>query len=387
VTRVAVQRLRGGEFDAPSRAPLELHRRLLGYEPTPLRDASRLAARLRVARVWVKDESSRLGLPSFKILGASWATYRALEQQLGGLGPWESVPDLRARLATRGPLGLVAATDGNHGRAVARMAHLLGLESRIFVPSGTATARIEDIRKEGARCDVVAGTYDDAVARAAEEASERCLVISDTSWPGYEDVPRWVIEGYATIFWEIDDELARRAQPPPTLVVVQIGVGALAAAAARHYRRADGDVAADMVGVEPVRAACVLASVEAGAITTIPGPHDSIMSGLNCGTPSLVAWPIVSRAYDLYMAIEDERARAGMRALAEEGIVAGETGAAGIGALLELAHSGAAPVALDGSTRVLVLNTEGATDPEAYEHIVGRPPNCILNAVTHAQRG
>jgi diaminopropionate ammonia-lyase len=375
VTDLVVSRARDFVSESPTRAPLELHRKLPGYGPTPLRDAPGVAARLGVARVWVKDESSRLGLPSFKILGASWATYRALEQHVGGIEEWRSVDELRVRLATKGPLALAAATDGNHGRAVARMARLLGLEARIFVPAGTAAARIEAIRGEGASCDVVAGTYDDAVARSAEEASESCLVISDTSWPGYEVVPRWVIEGYSTIFWEIEGQLARRPGGHPNVVVIQMGVGALAAAAARHYRRAELDPRPTMVGVEPVRAACVLASVEAGDRTTIPGPHDSIMAGLNCGTPSFVAWPDVSRAYDVYVAIEDDRAREGMRALAGEGIVAGETGGAGVGGLLELHERGDHPVALREATTVLVLCTEGATDPGAYERIVGRPPH------------
>ena len=335
--------------------------------------ADRLAAELGVGRLWVKDESSRLGLPSFKILGASWGVYRAVETRFGAFLPWAEIADLAAQLRPRLPLALAAATDGNHGRAVARMARLLGLEARIFVPEGTARARIEAITAEGAGCEVVAGTYDDAVARSAQEESERCLVISDTSWPGYTDVPGWVIEGYSTIFWEVDDALAEGGRPAPDVVVVQVGVGALAAAAARHYRRGPA-----MVAVEPTQAACVLASVQAGALVTIPGPHDSIMAGLNCGTPSVVAWPDVSAGYDLYLAIPDERARQGMRALAREGIVAGETGAAGVGALFELledeARDARAHLGLGPTANVLVVCTEGATDPAGYEAIVGAAP-------------
>jgi diaminopropionate ammonia-lyase len=365
-------------FEAPTRSPLELHRRLPSYEPSPLRSAGSLARRLGVSTVWVKDESLRLGLPSFKILGASWGIYRALEARFGPFDSWQAVDDLASQLARRAPLGLAAATDGNHGRAVARMARLLGLQARIFVPKGTARARMEAIRSEGAHCDVVDGSYDDAVARSAEEEGERCLVISDTSWPGYEDVPGWVIEGYSTIFWEISDELARRREPEPDAVVVPVGVGALGAAAARHYRQR-GATRPALVAVEPIGAACVLASVEAGGRVTIPGPHDSIMAGLNCGTPSIVAWPDVSRAYDLYIAIEDDTARDAMRALAQEGMVAGETGAAGVGALLEIierpeADETRSHLGVSRDSRILVLCTEGATDPQAYEEIVGRPP-------------
>src|ERR671918_877626 len=216
---------------APDRAPLDYHRRLPGYEASPLRDAPSLAAELDLGRVWVKDESSRLGLPSFKILGASWGVYRALEENIGGFEEWSRLDELAAQLAPHRPLTLAAAPDGNHGRAVARMAQLLGLEARIFVPAGTAPARIEGIESEGASCEVVDGSYDDAVARSAEEASSNCLVISDTSWPGYEAVPMWVIDGYSTVFFEISDELAERDEIGPDLVVVQMGVGALGAAA------------------------------------------------------------------------------------------------------------------------------------------------------------
>jgi diaminopropionate ammonia-lyase len=360
---------------APERAALEYHRRLPGYERSPLLEAPPLAAELGLGRLWVKDESSRLGLPSFKILGASWGVYRALDEHTGGLGDWASVDELAAALEPHRPLTLAAATDGNHGRAVARMAKLLGLSARIFVPAGTTAARIEGIESEGATCEVVDGTYDEAVERSAREAGERCLVISDTSWPGYEDVPRWVIEGYSTIFWEIEDQLSERAEDGPDLVVIQIGVGALAAASVRHFRR-EGARALRMVGVEPDRSACVLASMEAGRLVSIPGPHDSIMVGLNCGRPSEVAWPLVSHGFDAYVAVADERAREGMRALAGVDVVSGETGAAGVACLLELIDDPDARgrLGIDENTTALVLSTEGATDPAAYEAIVGARP-------------
>lgn len=360
---------------APDRAPLEFHHKLPGYKPSPLVEATGLASRLGLDAVYVKDESMRLGLPSFKILGASWGVLRALEHHLGGVPGWNSIGELARALEARQPLALAAATDGNHGRAVARMAALLGLEARIFVPQGTARSRIAGIESEGASCEVVDGGYDDAVARSAREAGEGCLVISDTSWPGYTDVPRWVIEGYSTIFWEIDDELARRGAEGPDVVLIQLGVGALGAAAVRHLRRPEIHPGPALIGVEPLRAACVLASLEAGRVVTIPGPQDSIMAGLNCGTPSTVAWPLVSGGFDAVVAIEDERAREGMRLLAGAGIVAGETGAAGIGGLLELLTiESPEALGLSSAARVLLLSTEGATDPEAYERIVGEPP-------------
>jgi diaminopropionate ammonia-lyase len=373
----------GGDFGLAGRAPLEFHRRLPGYTPTPLVDAPALADHLGVGRVLVKDESYRLDLPAFKVLGASWAIYQALEENAGGLGPWDDLEGLKEQIGPLFPLTLAAATDGNHGRAVARMARLLGLRSRIFVPSDMVPARIRAIESEGAEVEVVDGTYDETVARSAEEANERCLVISDTSWPGYEDVPRWVIEGYSTILWEIDDELARRGEAGPTLVVAQIGVGAFAAAVTAHYRGGgspdgapDGSSRPTLLGVEPTRAACMLASVEAGRIVQLPGPHVSIMAGLNCGAPSMIAWPIVSKGIDVFVSVEDEWAREAMRTLARSEITSGETGGAGLAGLLALIESPDGEEArrrlgLNESSRILVFNCEGATDPEAYARIVG----------------
>jgi diaminopropionate ammonia-lyase len=358
----------------PDRAPLRFHRRLPGYAETPLVDAPGLAEVLGVGKVFVKDESSRLGLPAFKVLGASWAVYRALEERLGGegFGDWEEIEELRAKLEPLRPLSLVAATDGNHGRAVARVARLLGLGARIFVPGDMAAARREAIADEGAEVMVVDGTYDDAVERSAEEPG---LLVSDTSWPGYERVPSWVIEGYSTMLWEIEDQLGRRGEREPDLVVAQVGVGAFAAAVARHFRRPSASPRSKLVAVEPTRADCLFRSISAGRLVSVPGPHDSVMAGLNCGRPSLVAWPTLSGSIDLLVSVDDEPAREAMRLAAGSGVVSGETGAAGLGGLLELLRSEEGEKArralgVSEETRVLVFNCEGATDPDAYRRIM-----------------
>jgi diaminopropionate ammonia-lyase len=359
----------------PDRAPLRFHRRLPGYEETPLVDAPKIANTLGVGKVFIKDESGRLGLPAFKILGASWAVYRALEERLGeDFGDWEEIWELRERLEPMRPLSLAAATDGNHGRAVARVARLLGLGAKIFVPDNMALARRKSIAEDGAEVVVVDGTYDEAVERSADAAGERVLLVSDMSWPGYERIPLWVIEGYSTMLWEIDDALERRNEEGPDLVVVQVGVGAFAAAVARHYR-SPGVSPTKLMSVEPAGAECLFESVEAGTIVSVPGPHDSIMSGLNCGRPSLVAWPIVSRGIDLLVAIDDEPAREAMRLTAESGVVSGETGSAGLGGLLELLRAGEEEkmrraLGMGEETRVLIFNCEGATDPDAYRRIM-----------------
>jgi diaminopropionate ammonia-lyase len=325
-------------------------------------DAPGIARELDLAAVTVKDESHRLGLPSFKILGASWAVYQLLVRRLGDEPTWDDLSDLRRALRPLGALTLVAATDGNHGRAVAHMANLLGYRSRIFVPAGTAVARREGIESEGAQVTVVEGSYEDAVRASAECADDDVLVVSDTSWEGYTEVPSTVIDGYATIFAEADAQLAE----PPDVVVVPMGVGALAAATVRHYASA-----ATIAVVEPLSAACGFASAVAGQPVEVPPPHDSIMAGLNCGTVSIVAWPAVATGADVFVAIDDAAAEQAMRDLADLGIVAGETGAASLAGLHALVVAGEPDVR---DRRVLLLCTEGATDPVNYRRIVGREP-------------
>ncbi len=345
------------------------HATLPGYRPTRLVDAPVLARRLGVATVSVKDESQRLGMPSFKILGASWATFRALCEHTGADHTTVGGLDgLRARMQAC-DLTLVAATDGNHGRAVARVATLLGLRAHILVPQDMVPARIAAIRGENAAVTVVDGTYDAAVARSAELSDDHHLVVSDTSWPGYERIPAWVIEGYATIAREIGEQIAGEGTEPPTLVSVQIGVGAFAAAMVRSYVPAGARV----VGVEPTRAACALESVRAGHLVDFSGPLDSIMAGLNCGTPSPVAWPTVRAGIGSFVAVTDADAEDAMRALAGVGVVSGESGAAGLAGLL----AAGAQLDLRSDDRVLVVSTEGATDPDAYRRIVGTDPKDV----------
>jgi diaminopropionate ammonia-lyase len=203
--------------------------------------------------------------------------------------------------------------------------------------------------------------------------------VQDHAWPGYEAVPRRVVEGYATIFAEIDEQLAAAGAAPPRLALIQTGVGALAAAAARHWRRpglARGERPA-LANVEPTGAACVLESVAAGRLVTVPaGAHSSLMAGLNCGTPSSVAWPAMQQGMDVFVAVPDQRAIDAMRALADDGIVSGESGAAGVAGLLALCDDAGARkrLGLDTGAEVLALSTEGATDPESWRRHVGRAP-------------
>ncbi len=323
------------------------HRTLPGYAASPLVDSPELAAAMGVARVVLKLETERFGLPAFKILGASWAAERLLDGR------------------DAAGLTLVTATDGNHGRAVARVARLRGLAAHILVPAGTARARVDGIAGEGAEVEELAGSYDEAVEHAAAMADATHVVLSDTSWPGYEDVPRWVVEGYETIFREADEQLAGAV---PDLALIPIGVGSLAVAAARHW---PGEQPR-LVGVEPETAACALESIRAGEPVTVAGPHESIMAGLNAGTVSQLAWPVLRDRFDAFTAIADGWAEEGMRRLAAAGVRAGEVSGGTVGAGLALCADGHAREALSigPDTSVFLLLTEGLTDPESWSRIV-----------------
>lgn len=337
-----------------------------GYAPSAVAEAPAAAAELGLSRLHVKLETERFGLPSFKVLGASWATCRALSLRLG-LPPAATFEELRAMCVRLDGLTLVAATDGNHGRAVARMARLVGLDARILVPEHTARARIEAIIGEGANVELVRGSYEDAVRRSAALASDDHLVISDTSWPGYEEVPGWVADGYATIFEELAEQLD--GEPAP-LVAIQIGVGALACAAVRALA-APGRV---IVGVEPSGADCALRAVRDGAPVLVPGPHRSIMAGLNCGLASRVALPDMAAGIDAFCAIDDRSAEQAVRLLLRDGLTCGETGASGVAGLWALREDRPQDtwerLGLDDPCpAALAICTEGPTDPESFARI------------------
>jgi diaminopropionate ammonia-lyase len=336
---------------APDPAVLAFHRSLPDYTPTPLRDLPEVARDLGVRRVVAKDESSRLGLPAFKALGASYAVHRALLA--------------RAATGADGIATLVTATDGNHGRAVARFARMRGQRARIWVPRGVHPTAIEAIRGEGAEVIELTGDYDDAVAAAASAASWEpdTLLIQDMAWPGYEVIPGWIVEGYATLAAEIDAQLEESGEGRPNLVVIPAGVGSLAQGIVAHYRSGSGS-GTRLVTVEPTTAACVLASLAAGEPMSVQ-TGETIMTGLNCGTVSAAAWPFLRGGLDGALAVTDAAAAAGMRDLALAGVPAGPCGGAGVAALRAMLageagaeirdHLGVGPDSV-----VVILVTEGA---------------------------
>jgi diaminopropionate ammonia-lyase len=341
------------------------HRTMPGYAPTRLAAAPCTAAALGLGGLLVKLEVERFGLPSFKVLGASWATCRALSA-CGGLDePVVSFAELHSLAGDLGDLTLVAATDGNHGRAVARMARLLGLGAHILVPADMAAARIEALAGEGARVDITGGDYDEAVAASAALAAADRLVISDTSWPGYTDVPSWVADGYGTIFAELGEQL----DAPVELVAVQIGVGALASATVRALAAPGRFV----LGVEPADADCVLRAVRDGEDARAPGPHRSVMVGLNCGTASPLALPDLRAGIDAFCAVEDTAVETAIRALLADGLTCGETGAAGVAGLAALREAWGGEswqrLGLAAAPTALAICTEAPTDPRSFGRI------------------
>jgi diaminopropionate ammonia-lyase len=336
----------------------DFHRTLPGYAPTPLTDFPELAAELGVGRVFVKDESARLGLPAFKILGASWAVHRALAVRAT---PAEHVSTL------------VTATDGNHGRAVARVARLLGQRARVFVPSGVHPDAVAAIAAEGAEVTLVTGSYDDAVHQAAQAAAgSEAILIQDTAWPGYEQIPGWIVEGYATLCAEIDEQLAAAGAGPPDLVVIPVGVGSLAQAVVTHYRSRPPATAPALLAVEPQAASWVIESLTRGEPVSVT-TSETIMAGLNCGTPSSTAWPCLRDGLDAAVAVTDAESARATRDLAALGIPAGPCGAAPLaGVRAALSGDGAetrrAELALGPAATVVLLSTEGSA---ANPH--GRP--------------
>ncbi len=342
-----------------------------GYAPTPLHDAPGIAQQAGVATVSIKDEAGRFGLGSFKALGGAYAVGNVLLAELArrDVAPFATTADLVARRYDCTSITVTCATDGNHGRSVAWGAQRFGAACCIFVHETVSPSRVDAIARFGAEIRRVPGTYDDAVRAAAAEAARRgWFVVSDTSWPGYTEVPRDVMQGYRLM---ADEALDQWQGSPPTHIFIQGGVGGLAAAVSVQARARLQPPPA-LVVVEPDRAACLLASAERGAPTAVGGALDTIMAGLACGEPSLIAWQELDRAAAAFLAIPDRAAVAAMRALAGLGIVSGESGAAGLaGFLLAAADPETrAALGLSAASCILLFSTEGATDPALYASLI-----------------
>ena len=356
------------------------HSALPGYAPTPLVSMDGIAGDIGVGRLLVKDEGRRFGLKAFKALGASYAVYRLLYERSGGcLEPEEFVGGKGRDLADG--ITFSCATDGNHGRAVAWIAGLLGRPAVIYVPEGTVPARIAAIRSEGARVVVVDGGYDAAVRRAEKECKDGHMVIADIAYPGYTKIPRYIQQGYLTIFQEISEQLEEKGEEPPNIVFIQAGVGAFASTAAQFFNNPSDGVR--LVCAESQAADCLFLSAKAGdgMPRSVSSGAGTIMAGLNCETPSLTAWPMIRDRFDAFVSMKDHWAEEAMRLLAAGGVVSGESGAAGLAALLALYQEMPGflneELQLPDNPSVLVINTEADTDPDGYRRIIekGSFPN------------
>lgn len=347
------------------------------HAPTPLVSLAALANALGIGAIHIKDEGKRLGLGSFKALGGAYATIRlAVEATAHALGrpvdmaQWRS-PEVAKVAAT---ITVACATDGNHGRSVAQGAALIGAQCVIFVHDGVSRARCEAIARFGARIVRVKGDYDDSVAEASRAAEANgWTVVSDTSWPGYERIPRLVMQGYTALIREALVQMPA----PPTHVFIQAGVGGIAATVAAHFALVFGERRPFLTVVDPSSAACLFESAKVGRPVKIARGRSTVMAMLECHEPSLVAWRILARTADAFMTVGDEDAIAAMKRLAfpqggDPAIVAGESGGVGLAALMKVAGDSALreQIGLGPDARVFLINTEGATDPALYEALV-----------------
>ena len=362
------------------------HKSFPQYDRTPLTALEHMAEFLGLGRLYVKDESYRFGLNAFKVLGGSYAMARFIAKETG-----RDVSELPYSVLTSeelkkefGQATFFTATDGNHGRGVAWAANRLGQRAVVHMPKGTTKARLENIAKEGAQVDIQELNYDDCVRLAAREAAEtpRGVIVQDTAWEGYEEIPSWIMEGYGTMAMEAGEQLKEAGDERPTHVFVQAGVGSLAGAVVGYFANLYADNPPIFVVVEAQAADCLYQGAKAGdgAIRTVGGDMETIMAGLACGEPNTISWDILKNHVKVFISLPDWAAAQGMRMLAapikgDSPITSGESGAAPFGALaaimtMEEYADLKAAIGLNETSRVLVFSTEGDTDPERYKNIV-----------------
>lgn len=361
----------------PCRAAAEVIRAWPGYRVTPLLSLPAIADELQLAAVSYKDEAQRFGLKSFKALGGAYAVFRVLLEYLEETeGVTVSVVDM---LAGRyrdliGRLTVASATAGNHGRSVAWGARLFGCHCKIFIHSGVGAARADAIAQYGAEIIRVDGNYDDSVAAAAKE--HHWSIVSDTSYPGYTRIPQLVMQGYTLMLEEI---LQQSDDLPPTHILVQGGVGGLAAAVAGYFQRRYGAARPTLIVVEPRQADCLYQSARRGAAAQASGNLDSMMLGMACGEVSLLAWEILAGSADAFVRIDDSEVIDALcdlndGVISSQRIVAGECSGAGLAALRQLAADDQyrSRLGLDRNSRVLLFGTEGDTDPQSLQTLLQR---------------
>ncbi len=357
----------------------------LGYAPTPLHALPGLAAATGVAAIHYKDEGGRFGLGSFKALGGAYAVAQLLRREIAARKGIEA-PAMNeiisgAHADVVSAITVCCATDGNHGRSVAWGAQIFGCNCVILIHATVSEGRKQAIVGFGAQVVRAAGNFDDSVREAQETAARQgWFVVSDTSYPGYMEVPKDVMQGYELMAAEAFDQLDQ----PPTHIFLQTGVGGMAAAVAAQFKRRMGADRPWVILADPARSACWLETIRAGEPTAITGDLDTLMAGLACGEVSLLAWEVLHRHADAVVAVDDDDAVDVMRRLArpfagDPAIVAGESAVAGVVALIAVMGDADARAALGlgHNSRVLVFGTEGDTDPALYGELVGLSADAV----------
>lgn len=359
------------------------------YKETPLAVLRETAGLLGIDNIYVKDESYRFGLNAFKVLGGSYAIGNYLAQKLGKTiseMPYERLVSEEVRKEL-GDITFVTATDGNHGRGVAWTAGQLRQRAVVYMPKGSAAERLENIRAEGAEASITDLNYDGAVRLANRQAQEKgWVMVQDTAWEGYEDIPQWIMQGYGTMGYEAYTQLPEK----PTHIFLQAGVGSMAGAVAGFFAGVYGKNRPIITIVEPDKADCIFRTAKAadGRLHFVTGDMDTIMAGLACGEPCSIGWNVLKDYADYFISCPDYMAAQGMRILGnpaagDSRVIAGESGAAAFGCVSEILRNPRYAqikerLKLNKTSRALFFNTEGDTDRENYRSIVwdgiyGRP--------------
>lgn len=371
----------------------DFHKSLPGYKATPLVELDDLAKYYGVQKLWLKDESKRFGLNAFKVLGGSYAIGKYLSQKLGR--DMSELPfnvlisdEVKKQL---GDVTFVTATDGNHGRGVAWVANKLRQKSVVYMPKESAKMRFDAIAREGADVSITDLNYDDAVRLANKGAEEHgWIMVQDTAWDGYEEIPLWIMQGYSTIINEIVEQLEAAKEEKPTHVFLQAGVGSFAGAVQGYLAHLYGDDRPITIICEPHGANCIYKSMEAndGKPHNVTGDLTTIMAGLACGEPNTISWKILRDNADFSVSCDDSIAARGMRVLSsplgnDQRVISGESGAVGLGLFTVLSEKKEEyaelmkALKIDENSRILCISTEGDTDVEGYKNVVwnGSHPN------------
>lgn len=371
----------------------DFHKSLPDYRATPLVDLKTLASYYGVKKVWLKDESKRFGLNAFKVLGGSYAIGKYLSKKLNR--DMKNLPfnvlisdEVKKQL---GDVTFVTATDGNHGRGVAWMAARLRQKSVVYMPKGSAQMRFDAIAREGADVSITDLNYDDAVRLANKGAQDHgWIMVQDTAWDGYEEIPLWIMQGYSTIINEVVEQLEAAKEEKPTHVFLQAGVGSFAGAVQGYLAHLYGDDRPVTVICEPHGANCIYKSMEAddGNPHNVTGDLTTIMAGLACGEPNTISWKILRDNADFSVSCDDQVAARGMRVLSsplenDARVISGESGAVGLGLFTVLSEKKEEykelmnELKIDENSRILCISTEGDTDVEGFKNVVwnGAYPN------------